>query len=202
MLLVANVVALLVTRYKQQDTPVRAFWAGYSDAAQMYALQPPPPDDMPSRPIAELRSDGAYFGGRRVPVSALVTNMGRATFLRRRTLCGGDHYCEDSPWTSNIVVANDTPISAVIATHRAIRALCSVEVNFFVWREDSVGETGMGWPFMLTTNDDPKLDRFGYQPFSIPPYGWDETLLHLEQGESLDQFGERTGCARVSPLGP
>ncbi|MCU0949306.1 MAG: hypothetical protein MUF47_13845 [Porphyrobacter sp.] len=189
MLLLANAVALFIVNMKAPRQP--DIWFGYADEIPFQFMGTDP------RMIAfrgapfRLTQDGAQLHANRVGYHEIVRNFGRSATERELASC--TDYCVGNPWFAWAIAENDTTLATVIAATRAIRNRCNTEVVIF-------GEF----------NSDPGLDGMPifFAPIKLGPVTIgpapliDTSLKYRRINETLEQFGERTGCARVSPLQP
>lgn len=183
----ANVIWLLV----QPDRRVYALWVGSEQIEATSSGLEGRLLAVGNQPVV-LDRHGAMRDGTRVPYTAMISNIGASAFLSETRECREIAFlgCPYSPWTATALARPDTPVSTVQAAYKAVRSRCNVQVLIFVQREDGV----YGSPVIETWSDDPALLGFG----STHP--WDSSLMTPREGETLDQFGRRTGCARFSPL--
>jgi hypothetical protein len=192
MLLMANVVALFFLNTK----PTEALWF----SATITEFDPPSESDEATRLLYPLErrmvvldGDGARLGNRRVPFTAMVSNTGRAEFARQQRE-GLEGYAP-GPWRVEALVAHDTPVSTVIAAVRQVNASCNLPVMIYSPRTAG-NDAGNGRWLVIAPIGDDRLVAFSGM------HGEDTTADRLGPYEPLERFGERTGCARVSPLQP
>ena len=186
-LIAANVFWLL---YRPDDR-VRALWFGSGELVLLSSTRGGSDASLGGLPIVLDRS-GPMRQGKRVPYTAMIDNVGADAFSRELRECVEGCSVSSGPWRAMAMIRPDTPISVVVSAYRAVRAICNVQVLIFSEREDQEGLVGT--PIMIAWSDDPALGGFG------ATHPWDSSLMTLQEGETLDQFGERTGCAPVSPL--
>ena len=189
LLIAANGLWLLV----QPEQRVRALWFGSGEIVWLPSTQSRSDAPADGQAIVLERS-GATLQGRPVPYIDMIDNVGANRFSRELRECQQAMDCPlpYGPWTAMALVRPDTPISVVEAAYQAVRATCNVQVVIFSERQDQEGFVGN--PVMIAWNDDPALLGFG------ATHPWNSSLMTWQEGETLDQFGQRTGCARVSPL--
>ncbi len=189
MLVCANAVALAVMNHK----PPRMWWFG------MPTEQTGAPFDVPDPlgQMAVLDAGGLTRDGRRVPYAAMIDNMGLRRFRAFQAECF-EADCDAGPWTIRAFASPETPLSRVFEAVQRAQALCGVQA--FIFSDFSSADfgalRGFGYSMVFTHSSDPDVAAIS----SVYPMSTAEQVLR--RGETLDQFGERTGCARVSPLRP
>ncbi len=189
MLLVANLVALFFINLKQPPQP--DVWFGY--AAEMpFSLMDTDPRMIAFRgaPV-RLTQLGAQLHGNRVEYREIVSNFGRSASERELANCAD--YCVGNPWFAWAVADDGATLATAIAAARAIRNSCNTEIVIFGEFDSDPGLDGMPIFFAPIEVGPPTI---GPMPLI------DTSLRYRRINETLVQFGERTGCARVSPLRP
>ncbi len=203
MLVLANIVALAVMNHK----PTAALYAGFEVMGLEIPLPPDGEQTYRPPPSAILDRNGAQRSGIAVGYTALIDNIGRSAFAERREGCGQGGSCPTTPWLVRLEAASDTPISIVMTAVNAIHRNCNVEVVVFTDIGPFLGlaTRPIGLPLMFAVPGDERLDSFmDARSHHVTDQGDDpdHALMGIAEGESVDQFGERTGCARISPLRP
>lgn len=188
MLFCANAVALAVMNYK----PAKLAWFGSPGEL------PPSPDGQNSRYsfLVQLGRSGPTRNGVRAPYAAMIDNVGNRQFLQNRASClEGD--CDAGPWTISAFASADAPLSLIIEAVERTQTLCDVQVVIYTnLMIDGRNAGTFGWPVLIGTADDPGIEDMSSSYSQSPMH------QRLRQGETLGQFGERTGCERISPLRP
>ena len=178
MLIITNALAWYIRPVPQQTPPV---WFGPA------IMEPTPPAEDGSAqfvpiPVVELGEASQALNGRPVPLTAAIGNTGRTAYLNEAENCL--HGCLPSPWYSMLEVRAATNIGRVFDAVRQLREACNVDVTVYVASRRQV------------------ITVFFADTSAALSFGFDTTTDTPRPGETLDQFGERTGCARISPLRP
>lgn len=191
LLLFANIAALMMAN----DPPTEALWIG-SPAIELMPSQEGAEGVHSSAPLVTLDHEGAKVAGMQTAFTSMISNVGSSAFIRNQLECRKVfHGCADSPWTARALIDREAPVSVVIAAYEAVAAVCKVEIIFFTEFTHENGEvTTWGFPVMFAESGHPALTDFSSE------HSWNSTLPVRRAGETLHQFGERTGCGQISPL--
>ena len=172
------------------DTTV-GLWFGFDQAPIAQSHD----DDWPMlrRPMVRLNAHGATRGGRPVPYTAMVENMGQTAYDYQSANCVDG--CLGGPWFAFAAADPDATMAIIISAVRAIRERCNVEIVIY---DGSTAEMTGHAMFLARIKDVHRradLEMFDFQVN-------DPTLLSRKPQETDAQFSTRTGCAQLSPLRP
>lgn len=183
----ANALSILIDMPERSPT----IWFGYA-AEVAYPIVPSDPRaSTANRSMVRLSQNGASLLGQPVSYTAMINNSGRGAIELELQSCSDG--CITNPWFAFAMAEYDTPISTVIAAARAVRDACNVEVVVFY--SNDVTSRIRGMPVFLAPIDIDWQSMWG-------PQLVDTSLMFRNHDETVDHFGTRTGCARISPLHP